>query len=90
MDARATVERLLGALTEDDASEAVQAAADLLHFLIGLEGMLATSEEREQILLGLAKIADKCEGFGAGEPGDVCADCGSDNCCKAFAEGMEA
>lgn len=90
MDARACVERLLAALYEGDASEAVQAAADLLNFLIGLEGMLASSKERTAIQLGLAVIADRCEGMNVGHPGpSVCADCGSDNCCKTFAEGME-
>jgi hypothetical protein len=92
MDARACVERLLAALTEGDASEAVQAASDLLNFLISVEGMLATQKERTAIQLGLAVIADRCEGMNLSEhPGvSTCADCGSDNCCAEFAEGMES
>ena len=92
MDPRACVERLLAAVNEGDASEAVQAASDLLNFLISVEGMLATPKERTVIQLGLAVIADRVEGMNlTGHPGpSTCADCGSDNCCKQFEEGMES
>ena len=91
MDPRACVERLLQAIAEDDAAEIVQASADLLTYLMSLEGMLATYVEREKIKLALAMVADHCENVRLGHPGPAaCADCGSDNCCKQFAEGMES
>ena len=67
--------------TYDDASAAQGA----------LEGMLATAAERDLIQLGLASIADRCEAIDmTAPPVSCCADCGSDNCCLQFAEGMES
>lgn len=83
MEPRECVERILAGLADGDASEVIQAAGELIDFILGQEHGLASTGERERIQRGMVELGLACDSVRIGYPGpSCCADCGSDRCCR--------